>query len=557
MTVPAAVLLLVTAYTLVTDFDVMKKFSSLATSTQGQTKVAKKLLRTLPPGDASSNSGDETRIVENVPSVPATTKTNADETNALPPPHQFDSTTENSATEVHPHPGSTEAIVVVFDRSTTKDAVVGRHPRATIADLQLDTPMEPDWGGLELQWTSPENDQGSSSSSNVPRVIADTDEAKYETEMSLHYETYASDEVEEYFWGYHDHYNPTLQSVKAAAVTHMKPNCHWFHELEFIVSTTTHNNINNNMNEEKLGRWEYLASGYYRDTFQYTTTTKSFDQEDNGLVLKRQKYSQFVNRFRLEKVRNEALIMELLTSSPRITRAYGHCAFSLAVEPAVDSISNSIIPYYKDFQNYPGVLPQQNLDYEPELRYFNNHTAVEKLAMALVIAESLAEIHGLPTGPLMLGDVALDQWLITRDDGRIVLNDFDNSVFLGWRMEEQRYSPFYSTHVGGYKAPEEVVGDFLDERTDMWKVGDLIYGLLTGLQPYYDDLHQEQPDLLDIKIRAGIPPFIDPRFKDQSYIEGRLVDIMMQCFQKDPADRVDIFTVVAWLRETQQIHNKT
>jgi hypothetical protein len=41
----------------------------------------------------------------------------------------------------------------------------------------------------------------------------------------------------------------------------------------------------------------------------------------------------------------------------------------------------------------------------------NNLTAVEKLDMALVMAESLADIHGYKGGVIAHGDVHPDQWL--------------------------------------------------------------------------------------------------------------------------------------------------
>ena len=90
------------------------------------------------------------------------------------------------------------------------------------------------------------------------------------------------------------------------------------------------------------------------------------------------------------------------------------------------------------------------------------------------MAESLADIHGLEPGPLVLADVALDQWFLTTD-GRILLNDFDNSVFVGWSISQQKYSRRYLTnYVGGFKAPEGVIEGRLDD-SDVWIVGDLLF----------------------------------------------------------------------------------
>lgn len=44
-------------------------------------------------------------------------------------------------------------------------------------------------------------------------------------------------------------------------------------------------------------------------------------------------------------------------------------------------------------------------------------------------------------------------------------------------------------------------------------------------------------------------PFIDPRFRDRSFGESKLVDIIPLCWAHDPADRIDIFEVIRLLRE--------
>lgn len=80
-------------------------------------------------------------------------------------------------------------------------------------------------------------------------------------------------------------------------------------------------------------------------------------------------------------------------------------------------------------------------------------------------------------------------------------------------------------------------------------MGAMIFGLLTGLFPFYTewDMHTIE----DI-ISEGTRPYIDPRYKTRSYIEGRLVEIMEQCWENLPENRVSIFDVVAHLQETQR-----
>lgn len=44
-------------------------------------------------------------------------------------------------------------------------------------------------------------------------------------------------------------------------------------------------------------------------------------------------------------------------------------------------------------------------------------------------------------------------------------------------------------------------------------------------------------------------PYIDPRWRTRSYVEGKLVEIMEKCWMYDPDERIDIFEAVRLLRE--------
>jgi hypothetical protein len=72
----------------------------------------------------------------------------------------------------------------------------------------------------------------------------------------------------------------------------------------------------------------------------------------------------------------------------------------------------------------------------------------------------------------------------------------------------------------------------------------------TGLWPYHDlfDEHAIQNATM-----AGIKPALHPAYRYRSFIERRLTEIMDRCHVLEPADRVDIFTVVQHLRETKRL----
>ena len=50
-------------------------------------------------------------------------------------------------------------------------------------------------------------------------------------------------------------------------------------------------------------------------------------------------------------------------------------------------------------------------------------------------------------------------------------------------------------------------------------------------------------------LHDGETAFIDPRFRDRSFAESKLVDIIPLCWKYDPDDRIDIFELVRLLRE--------
>ena len=74
-----------------------------------------------------------------------------------------------------------------------------------------------------------------------------------------------------------------------------------------------------------------------------------------------------------------------------------------------------------------------------------------------------------------------------------------------------------------------------------------------------DDNREEDDDLdNDDEIQSatlrGERPYLHPDFRTRSLIERRLTEIMDLCHVLEPKDRVDIFTVVQHLRETQRLH---
>jgi hypothetical protein len=281
----------------------------------------------------------------------------------------------------------------------------------------------------------------------------------------------------------------------------------------------------NMFHEVALGRIDvepqvtFLGSGYFRDSWLWQWQrrrshgdTRPLQQQHphpivDQAVLKQYRYEHTVNADAFRMIRTEAVVMEALTASPSIGNVHGYCATSLLAEFAHE-ITNDIVPWIPSLQpNGRGrINPEtlRSLEKQQQQRQrshalfqqpypLNNLTVATKLDLAIAMAQSLAELHGMPNGVIVHGDAHPDQWLRT-DDNRIVLNDLNNAVFLEWNSDQQEYCPYYSRYTGDYRAPEEYADDtaYVDESADMWPMGNLIYSLLTG-DVYTTECTVQQP----------------------------------------------------------------
>jgi hypothetical protein len=101
-----------------------------------------------------------------------------------------------------------------------------------------------------------------------------------------------------------------------------------------------------------------------------------------------------------------------------------------------------------------------------------------------------------------------------------------------------------------YRSPEEYSSAELDEGIDVYTFGNNIYSLLTGLWVFYDT---DDDSVVQKKVINGTRAYVDPRWRERSYIENKLVDVMEQCWVNDKhKKRIDIFQVVKLLREIKK-----
>ncbi|KAL7421692.1 MAPK-activated protein kinase Srk1 [Cryptotrichosporon argae] len=121
--------------------------------------------------------------------------------------------------------------------------------------------------------------------------------------------------------------------------------------------------------------------------------------------------------------------------------------------------------------------------------------------------------------------------------GRVKIADFGLSKIV-W--DEQTMTPCGTV---GYTAPEIVKDERYSKSVDMWALGCVLYTLLCGFPPFYD----ESINVLTEKVARGYYTFLSPWWDD---ISGSAKDLITHLLCVDPAQRytIDEFLAHPWIK---------
>ncbi len=159
-----------------------------------------------------------------------------------------------------------------------------------------------------------------------------------------------------------------------------KPSCNAFHEL-----------VMSNWKDK-----QYVSHGDYRDVWLLDHFPLSGNPNDDELYQTALKMSRYYIDYTRETywgILGDANTMEALTISPRIVDIYGYCGASVWVESMPGDLVNEIVYHKGD-----GLIKPEKLHDDTELNPLNKYNIEEKLEMALLFAESLADLHGFRDG---------------------------------------------------------------------------------------------------------------------------------------------------------------
>ncbi|HTA69377.1 MAG TPA: protein kinase [Bryobacteraceae bacterium] len=177
-----------------------------------------------------------------------------------------------------------------------------------------------------------------------------------------------------------------------------------------------------------------------------------------------------------------------------------------AIEETADGVSFIVMAYY-DGETLAQRIKRGSLP------------PAQAISIAVQMARGLAEAH---SHNIIHRDIKSSNAIFTRQ-GVVKIVDF------GLARAIQSASATLSTEISGsaaYMSPEQALGKPLDQRTDLWSLGVVLYEMLTGRLPFQGDT---MPGMLMAVVNSPPTPLED--------VPAELQEIVYHALAKDPARR--------------------
>lgn len=320
------------------------------------------------------------------------------------------------------------------------------------------------------------------------------------------------------------------------------PNCNDIHETDLYATFSGREGKNGGYVGNGYWRHVWLVDPRHESTAHQgnkrphnSTTSISQTPAPNGVVLKMMKKEHKVEARNFDRHRRDALAMERLTSAPNIVDIYSFCGNSVLTEYVGSDMHKVLYHTDEDGSITDGVT-------------FTQRSDKEKLQLALDVTRGVAALHEVAGGPIVHADIADKQFLVD-DNGRVKLNDFNRCRFMGHKTETKEKCSFWIPSAPGrHRSPEEYEDKDLTEQLDIYSTAHVLYGILTGIEPW-GDLPSSQ---VKRAVKRGAKPPIDDEFRVPGTTSAVLASLIDKAYEHNPEVRISAALLVRELELAQQ-----
>ena len=190
--------------------------------------------------------------------------------------------------------------------------------------------------------------------------------------------------------------------------------------------------------------------------------------------------------------------------------------------------------------------------------------ADEAISIGLQVCNALIAVHKVrilhrdlkPDNIFLIKKREIDEEYEQHHGARVKLLDFGVARAFGERERDNITDPGTAIGTPEYMAPEQVLGRELDNRTDIYALGMVLYEMLTGNVPFTSHSFGE---ILVRAVKERPPPVFEAR-KQGPPVPKDLEIVVMRCLEKDPQLRFqtvkDLRKVLAAIANKEQVAGK-
>jgi len=188
----------------------------------------------------------------------------------------------------------------------------------------------------------------------------------------------------------------------------------------------------------------------------------------------------------------------------------------------------------------------------------------KRLDIAIQVVRGVADMHTIESrnghSAFVHSDLKVDQF-VQDEDGLFKLNDFNKGHLMYWNSTSNADTCPYTYRKGPnpnkYAAPEEYRGDYRNEKLDVYSMGNVLYFILIGDNPF-GELEDEEAVAL---LRRGKKPKIDVELREsEDVVDRALVRAVEMCYVHDWKERrtaMDILNILLEAKEKMKMQGKT